>query len=96
VQASILFLHHGTEFFAHRQAYPTQKLYYDSQLEPKRYRGLSKDAQVKKQLKKECFERKYRKTTYVGKETRWFVALEIKALRARILTNQAILRLGAS
>lgn len=95
-RASILYLHHGTEYFAHRQAYPNKPLYYDSQLELKKYRGLSKHAQVKKEWQRKFYDRKYRKTTYAGQETKWFTTLEWKTLRARGLTYQAMIRLGAN
>jgi hypothetical protein len=94
-RASILYLHHGTELFAHRQAYPNKPLYYDSQLELKRYRGLSNHAQVKKEWQRKVSDRKYRKKTYAGKETKWFTTLEWKLLKAQVLTNRAIIRLGA-
>jgi hypothetical protein len=92
-RASILYLRHGTELFAHRQAYPAKRLYYDSQLELKRYRGLTKNYQIDKVWDRE-FMRKYRKTTYAGKETKWLTNLEVKTLQARLLTARAILRLG--
>jgi hypothetical protein len=92
-RASILYLRHGTELFAHRQAYPAKRLYYDSQLELKRYRGLTKNYQIDKVWERE-FMRKYRKTTYAGKETKWLTNLEVKTLQARLLTSRAILRLG--
>ena len=94
-RASILYLHHGTELFAHRQAYPNKPLYYDSQLELKKYRGLSMHAQVKKEWMRKVLDRKYRKTTYAGQETKWFTTLEWKLLRSKFLTNRAIIRLGA-
>jgi hypothetical protein len=94
-RASILYLHHGTELFAHRQAYPNKPLYYDSQLELKRDRGLAKHAQVKKEWQRVFFDRKYRKTTYAGQETKWFTTLEWKTLRARGLTYNAMLRVSA-
>jgi methyl coenzyme M reductase gamma subunit len=92
-RASILYLREGTELFAHRQAYRTKRLYYDSQLELKRYRGLSKNAVVQKIQQRE-YGRKYRKVVYAGKETKWSMNLDVKALSARIATAQAILRLG--
>ncbi len=92
-QASILYLRQGTELFAHRQAYPTKRLYYDSQLELKKYRGLSKNVEMEKIVQRE-HGRKYRKVVYAGKETKWSRNLDMKALGARIATTQAILRLG--
>jgi hypothetical protein len=92
-RASILYLRPGTDKFAHRQAYTAKRLYYDSELELKRYRGLAKNAQVQKIVERE-YGRKYRKVVYAGKETKWSMNLDMKAMRARILTNQAILRLG--
>jgi hypothetical protein len=92
-RASILYLREGTELFAHRQAYPKKRFYYDSQLEQKRCRGLTKNYEAGKAWKKEATA-KYRKTIYAGKETKWFTALLQKVQRGRILTNQAMLRLA--
>jgi hypothetical protein len=92
-RASILYLREGAELFAHRQAYPTKRLYYDSELELKRYRGLSKNAVVQKIQQRE-YGRKYRKVVYAGKEAKWSMSLDIKAFKAKIATDRAILRLG--
>ena len=40
-RATVLYLRSGTGVFAHRLAFPQQRLYYDAQPENKRFRGLS-------------------------------------------------------
>ena len=39
-RATLLFLREGTGMLAHRLAYGPTRLFYDSQLEPKLFRGL--------------------------------------------------------
>ena len=41
-RATVLYLRSGTGIFAHRLAFLLYRLYYDSQLEPKQFWGLSK------------------------------------------------------
>ena len=41
-RATVLYLRSGTGIFAHREAFPLYRLYYDVQLENKRFRGISK------------------------------------------------------
>jgi hypothetical protein len=73
-RATILYLRTGTGIFAHREAFATQeRLYYDSQLEVKRFRGLSKYFAADREWEREY--RKGRKTTYRGKPTRWYARL---------------------
>ena len=72
--ATVLYLHPGgCGRFAHRLAYPGHRLYYDSQLEVKRLRGLAAYFAVDKEWEKEW--RNGRKTTYRGKPTRWYARL---------------------
>lgn len=72
-RATVLFMRPGTELFAHRLAYTGTRLFYDSQLEPKRFRGLGSYYAVDKEWEKEY--RKGRKTHYCGKPTRWYARL---------------------
>jgi hypothetical protein len=72
-RATILYLRSGTGIFAHRLAFPAERLYYDSQLEVKRFRGLSQYFAVDREWEKEW--RKGRKTCYRGKPTRWYARL---------------------
>ncbi|WP_141106671.1 hypothetical protein [Hymenobacter gelipurpurascens] len=73
LRATVLYLRSGTGIFAHRLAYGPTRLYYDSQLEPKRFRGLGKYFAVDREWEKEY--RKGRKTHYRGKPTRWYARL---------------------
>jgi hypothetical protein len=72
-RATVLYLRTGTGIFAHRQAFRAERLYYDSQLETKRFRGLAKYFAVDREWEREY--RKGRKTTYRGKPTRWYARL---------------------
>jgi hypothetical protein len=73
-RATILYLRTGTGIFAHREAFAAQqRLYYDSQLEAKRFRGLAKYFAADRVWEEQY--RKGRKTSYRGKPTRWFAAL---------------------
>ena len=87
--ATVLYLHGGRGYFAHRLAYPTQRLYYDSQLMPARLRPLIGPLALDRKLD-EAYTGRYakgRKTHYRGKPTRWFMklqALEAKADRATL------------
>lgn len=72
-RATVLYLRAGTGTFAHRLAYGPERLYYDSQLEPKRLRGMGKYFAVDREWEKEY--RKGRKTHYRGRPTRWYARL---------------------
>lgn len=72
-RATVLYLRSGTGIFAHRLAFPAERLYYDSQLESKRFRGLSSYFAVDREWEAEY--RKGRKTHYRGKPTRWYAKL---------------------
>ena len=72
-RATVLYLRSGTGIFAHRLAFPAERLYYDSQLESKRFRGLASYFAVDKAWEAEY--RKSRKTHYRGKPTRWYAKL---------------------
>ncbi|SMC00656.1 hypothetical protein SAMN00120144_4323 [Hymenobacter roseosalivarius DSM 11622] len=71
-RATVLFMRYDG-LFVHRLAYGPQRLYYDSQLEPKRFRGLTKLFSVDRQCDKAY--RPGRKLFYQGKPTRWHAAL---------------------
>lgn len=69
-RATVLYLRSGTGVFAHREAFAAQqRLYYDSQLENKRFRGMSAYYGVDREW--EAQWRKGRKLYYRGKLTRW-------------------------
>ena len=68
-RATVLYLRSGTGIFAHRLAFPQQRLYYDAQLENKRFRGMSKYYSLDREWEAEW--RKGRKLYYRGKPTRW-------------------------
>jgi hypothetical protein len=72
-RATILYLRSGTGIFAHREAFTQERLYYDSQLEAKRFRGLASYFAVDRIWEEQY--RKGRKTTYRGKPTKWYAAL---------------------
>jgi hypothetical protein len=73
-RATILYRREETGLFTHRAALPGQKqIYYESQLVPKRFRGLAKYLTVDSVWQEQY--RKGRKTTYQGKPTKWFAAL---------------------
>jgi hypothetical protein len=59
-------------WFAHRLAF-TSRLYYESQLEPKQFRGLDVYFEADRAWEKEY--RKGRKTHYQGKPTKWYAKL---------------------
>ncbi len=84
--ATVLYLHGDTGYFAHRLAYPGQRLYYDSQLTPRSIRALVRPLQLDRKVEDAYMSRgKGRKTHYRGKPTRWYaslLALEAKADRA--------------
>jgi hypothetical protein len=68
-RATVLYLRSGTGVFAHRLAFPQQRLYYDAQLENKRFRGMSNYYGLDREW--EAQYRKGRKLYYRGKPTRW-------------------------
>jgi len=76
--ATILYLHGGTGYFAHRLAYPGHRLYYDSQLMPTRLKPLVAPLALDRKLEDAYMARykKGRKTHYRGKPTRWFTQLQ--------------------
>ena len=67
-RATVLYLRSGTGVFAHRSAFAGERLYYDSQLENKRFRGLGKYFGLDNEW--EAQWRKGRKFTYQGQPTR--------------------------
>ncbi len=68
-RATVLYHRTGTGIFAHRLAFPRYRLYYDSQLENKRFRGMSHFYGLDREW--EAQYRKGRKLYYRGKPTRW-------------------------
>lgn len=84
--ATVLYLHGGTGYFAHRLAYPGHRLYYDSQLTPRSIRHLVKPFELDRKVEDAYMNQgKNRKTHYRGKPTRWYAqlqALEKQAHRA--------------
>ncbi len=89
-RATVLYLRSGTGIFAHRLAFPSERLYYDSQLEVKRFRGLSKYYSVDRVWEQEY--RKGRKTHYRGKPTKWYAKL-LKLERQTAATAPALLQM---
>ena len=88
--ATILYLHGGRGYFAHRLAYPSQRLYYDSQLMPAGIKPLTAPLALDRKLEDAYMARhkKGRKTHYRGQPTRWYarlLALEAKADRAALI-----------
>jgi hypothetical protein len=71
-RATILYMPDGVGRFAHRLAF-TSRLYYESQLEPKLFRGLGVYFEADRAWEKEY--RKGRKTHYQGKPTKWYATL---------------------
>ncbi|MCC3155359.1 hypothetical protein Q3A66_20285 [Hymenobacter sp. BT770] len=81
--ATVLYLHGGRGYFAHRLAYG-QRLYYESQLMPASIKPLVAPIELDRKLEEVYTARfaKGRKTHYRGKPTRWYsrlLALEAKA-----------------
>ncbi len=72
-RATVLYLRSGTGVFAHRCAFAGERLYYDSQLENKRLRGLGKYFALDNEWDKQW--RKGRKFTYRGQPTKWHARL---------------------
>jgi len=90
-RATVLYRRSGTGVFAHRLAYGPARLYYDSQLEPKRLRGLGKYFAVEREWEKEY--RKGRKTHYRGKPTHWYARLLKRQQQAAAVAAGALQRL---
>jgi hypothetical protein len=88
--ATVLYLHGGTGYFAHRLAYRGHRLYYDSQLTPHSIRHFIKPFALDRKVEDAYMNQgKNRKTHYRGKPTRWYarlLALEAKSDR----TNHAV------
>jgi hypothetical protein len=89
-RATVLYLRSGTGVFAHRSAFAGERLYYDSQLENKRFRGLSNYFGVDRAW--EAQMRKGRKLYYMGKPTRWHERL-LKLERQTDAAVPALLRM---
>ena len=90
-RATVLYLRSGTGVFAHRLAFAAQeRLYYDSQLENKQFRGMSAYYGVDREW--EAQYRKGRKLWYRGKPTRWHERL-LKLERQTEATAPALLRM---
>jgi len=90
-RATVLYLRSGTGVFAHRLAFAAQqRLYYDSQLENKRFRGMSAYFGVDREW--EAQWRKGRKLWYRGKPTRWHERL-LKLERQTEAAAPALLRM---
>jgi hypothetical protein len=91
--ATVLYLHPGgCGRFAHRLAYPGHRLYYDSQLEVKRFRGMSRYYAVDRVWEEQY--RKGRKTSYRGKPTKWYAALLSLEQRTAATAYPAMLALA--
>ncbi len=89
-RATVLYLRSGTGVFAHRNAFPGERLYYDSQLENKRFRGMSKYFALDNEWDKQW--RKGRKFTYRGKPTKWHARL-LKLEQQNETAGPALLRM---
>jgi hypothetical protein len=89
-RATVLYLRTGTGVFAHRLAFPQQRLYYDAQLENKRFRGMSNYYGLDREW--EAQWRKGRKLYYMGKPTRWHERL-LKLERQTDAAAPALLRM---
>ena len=90
-RATVLYLRSGTGVFAHRLAFAAQeRLYYDAQLENKRFRGMSKYYGLDREW--EAQSRKGRKLWYRGKPTKWHERL-LKWERDTNATAPALLRM---
>jgi len=88
--ATVLYLHGGNGYFAHRLAYPSQRLYYESQLMPASVKPLIAPLALDRKLDEAYTARhkKGRKTHYRGQPTRWYarlLALEAKADRTALV-----------
>jgi hypothetical protein len=90
-RATVLYLRSGTGIFAHRDAFASrERLYYDSQLEPKRFRGLGNYFAVDRIWEEQY--RRGRKKTYRGKPTKWYAAL-LELDRREAAAAPALLRM---
>lgn len=91
--ATVLYLHpNGCGKLAHRLAYPGHRLYYDTQLENKQFRGLAAYYAVDRVWETEY--RKGRKKTYRGKPTKWYAALLNLEARTAATARPAMLALA--
>ena len=88
-RATVLYLRSGTGVFAHQLAFLQQRLYYDTQLGNKRFRGISAYFGVDQAW--EAQMRKGRKLWYRGKPTRWHERL-LKMERQTAAAAPALLR----
>ncbi len=93
-RATVLYLRSGTGVFAHRLAFPQQRLYYDAQLENKRFRGLSAYYGLDREW--EAQWRKGRKLYYMGKPTRWHERLLKMERRTAASVPDLLRMLGGS
>jgi hypothetical protein len=96
-RASILYRREDSGVFTHRAAFPgTQnRVYYDSQLVPKRFRGLARFLTVDRVWEEQY--RKGRKTTYKGKPTKWYASLltlENRATEGAMPALRALAQVG--
>ena len=89
-RATVLYLRSGTGVFAHRSAFAGERLYYDSQLENKRFRGLSNYFGVDRAWEAQMC--KGRKLYYRGQPTKWHERL-LKLERQTEAAAPALLRM---
>ena len=89
-RATVLYLRSGTGVFAHRLAFPLYRLYYDAQLENKRFRGMGHLYGLDREW--EAQYRKGRKLYYRGKPTKWHERL-LKMGRQNDAAAPALLRM---
>jgi hypothetical protein len=89
-RASILYRREETGVFTHRASLPDaqKRVYYESQLVPKRFRGLARSLTVDRVWEEQY--RKGRKTTYRGQLTKWYAALLTLESRAAEAAAPAI------
>lgn len=93
-RASILYHRDDAGLFTHRDALPGHpRVYYESQLVPKRFRGLAKFLTVDRVWEEQY--RKGRKTTYRGQPTKWYASLLTLESRAAEAAAPAIRGLAA-
>ena len=90
-RATVVYMRSGIGVFAHRLAFAAQeRSYYDSQLENKRFRGMSAYYGVDREWEEQY--RKGRKLWYRGKPTRWHERL-LKMERQTEAATSALLRM---
>ena len=91
--ATVLYMHpNGCGKLAHRLAYPGHRLYYDTQLENKRFRGMAAYYAVDRIWEAEY--RKGRKKTYRGQPTKWYAALLNLEARTAATATPAMMALA--